>query len=665
MVGPANPNVRRHLRPRREQGGNGGFVETSGKNILDFQGLVDLRAPHGAAGTLLLDPTDITIDAGSSTSDVTLPGSAPFTITGTNATSTLSVADLEAELGLGNVTVATSSGATAPDAGNITVAAPVSWGNANSLTLAADHGININAPITAAAGTLVLTAASGDITQALGGSIPAAISVTSLSASAPAGVVSLAEPTNNVTGLVAGVGQQGFALVNSAGISVGTVGSVVGITSNGSVGLTATGGDITQSSSGGLIVAPAVAAVASVGSVDLEDPGNAIGVIAGSAYGTLGFTLVENTSFSVGTVPGVGGTASVTGITSSNPIPNASGVILQTSTAGDITIEAPVDAGSASVRVSALNGAVVQGSAGLITGGTLRLNAGTAGVGSSGAPLRTAVSTLATSSSDGAFYLSNTGDLTVNNVTAAGAVNINSGGSLNTGSAMACDCSARITAGSTVTLAAHDSITINAGFNVAAGDGAVTLYAGYDAASATYTNSTSTLTINEDVTGSSATPAPGGVSGTSVNMFSGGAISVTGAVTGAVTQTPPAISDGPAASDARSVHRNPDATRLQRRAANPRPMHLCPDHARMQRSSAHFGAMYGDSIGAGLQRGTADAGSVHGDPNSSGLQRRAAVVGPMHGDPNCTRLQRGAPDASPMYDDSVGARLQRSPSDFG
>ncbi len=43
-------------------GGNGGFVETSGHAYLDFQGLVDTRAPRGKAGTLLLDPSDITID---------------------------------------------------------------------------------------------------------------------------------------------------------------------------------------------------------------------------------------------------------------------------------------------------------------------------------------------------------------------------------------------------------------------------------------------------------------------------------------------------------------------------------------------------------------------------------------------------------------------------
>ena len=43
------------------QSGNGGFVETSGKQSLSFTGRVDASAPHGAAGTLLLDPEDIVI----------------------------------------------------------------------------------------------------------------------------------------------------------------------------------------------------------------------------------------------------------------------------------------------------------------------------------------------------------------------------------------------------------------------------------------------------------------------------------------------------------------------------------------------------------------------------------------------------------------------------
>src|SRR5690606_28149105 len=46
--------------------GDGGFAEVSGKEHLVFQGATDLSAPRGNLGTLLLDPTDITINISNS-----------------------------------------------------------------------------------------------------------------------------------------------------------------------------------------------------------------------------------------------------------------------------------------------------------------------------------------------------------------------------------------------------------------------------------------------------------------------------------------------------------------------------------------------------------------------------------------------------------------------
>lgn len=45
------------------QQGDGGFAEISGKNRLEYRGVVDLSSPAGTAGTLLLDPATIVIDS--------------------------------------------------------------------------------------------------------------------------------------------------------------------------------------------------------------------------------------------------------------------------------------------------------------------------------------------------------------------------------------------------------------------------------------------------------------------------------------------------------------------------------------------------------------------------------------------------------------------------
>ena len=60
------------------QSGDGGLVETSGKQWLDFRGAVDTSAPHGAMGTLLLDPKNLDAnDSGGSA--YANPGNALFT----------------------------------------------------------------------------------------------------------------------------------------------------------------------------------------------------------------------------------------------------------------------------------------------------------------------------------------------------------------------------------------------------------------------------------------------------------------------------------------------------------------------------------------------------------------------------------------------------------
>ncbi|MFW5765662.1 MAG: CHAT domain-containing protein [Coleofasciculus sp.] len=124
-------------------GGDGGFVEVSGKQALDFQGVVDLLAPAGNVGTLLLDPTDITISTAADTGSMTFAGDI-FSDTATTL-SILNTTTLQNQLALGNVTVSTASGLSG--AGTITVDDPITWSSDSSLTLFADNDINLNGNI--------------------------------------------------------------------------------------------------------------------------------------------------------------------------------------------------------------------------------------------------------------------------------------------------------------------------------------------------------------------------------------------------------------------------------------------------------------------------------------------------------------------------------------
>lgn len=139
------------------QSGDGGFVEISGKNQLDFQGTVSARAEQGEMGTLLLDPTDITI---SNAANNNVNGATPFSPTVDDGPSNLNVTTLQTALAAANVTVQTR--ATGTQLGDITVVDPIAWSANRTLTLDAHNKIYVNASITAR-NALTLTANDVDI----------------------------------------------------------------------------------------------------------------------------------------------------------------------------------------------------------------------------------------------------------------------------------------------------------------------------------------------------------------------------------------------------------------------------------------------------------------------------------------------------------------------
>lgn len=133
-------------------GAKGGEAEVSSKGQLGYAGTTDLTGSR--FGTLLLDPYDLTISNAASS------GMAGFAANANN--SVLNAAVLTAALATANVTVQTGSGGT--QAGNITVAAPLTWSSNATLTLDAANNISLNSAITGRSGGLTLSA-GGTISQ--------------------------------------------------------------------------------------------------------------------------------------------------------------------------------------------------------------------------------------------------------------------------------------------------------------------------------------------------------------------------------------------------------------------------------------------------------------------------------------------------------------------
>ncbi len=195
------------------QGGDGGFTEVSGKNNLLFGGYVDLRAPGGKTGTLLLDPLNLTIQAagpdlaGNSTGlDLNAAVNKPniFSLTdylGIN--SIITTGQVVTQLNTANVTLQATN--------DITVAAAIDASlNAvgKSLTLQAGHDVIINAALTAASvggGSFILNAGHN---VTVGAAITASAGSVTLSAG------------NNGTGPGVASGTVSFTAVTAANLTI-------------------------------------------------------------------------------------------------------------------------------------------------------------------------------------------------------------------------------------------------------------------------------------------------------------------------------------------------------------------------------------------------------------------------------------------------------------
>jgi len=280
-----------------EAGGNGGFVEVSGKESLGFAASVNTLAPLGKTGTLLLDPMNLIVanagvayspgvnnlfannPAGTNTitpasiaaaaTNITLQANTDITITDPIAM-TAAGATLTMQAGrsaLINNNVSTNNGAisvTANDPGAI--AANRSAG-AGSITMAA--GTTLNAGTQSIALTSSAGGTPGDIT-ANNLTAGSGIQLTSQNAITLNGAVNVGSGTVTINANADGAGASAFTM--NAGSSITTsnaTAAAVGINVNGAAGGTGTAAlrSITTGSGGSITVATNTGGNATGGSI--------------------------------------------------------------------------------------------------------------------------------------------------------------------------------------------------------------------------------------------------------------------------------------------------------------------------------------------------------------------------------------------------------------
>ncbi|MBD2201911.1 filamentous hemagglutinin N-terminal domain-containing protein [Calothrix sp. FACHB-1219] len=136
--------------------GNGGFVEVSGKQSLDYNGLVDTNATNGNIGTLLLDPTNIEIvAAGGETLNLT--DADAFSDTDIGGDGNTKILANAFNFALANVTLQATE--------NITFSAPViTYFPGVGITAEAGNNIFVNNQIISNGGQIQLNTQQGDIT---------------------------------------------------------------------------------------------------------------------------------------------------------------------------------------------------------------------------------------------------------------------------------------------------------------------------------------------------------------------------------------------------------------------------------------------------------------------------------------------------------------------
>lgn len=356
------------------QGGDGGSLDLSTAGALSVTGSIDLQAPEGIAGSLLLDPASITVAAAGSSDPTASVVSAGFldlqlqggTNVSLSATDSITVdAPIDGRPG-GGVASSHQSGSVSLTAGSLTIAAPIvadrapitldatgtaATGSGNIVFTSSDSsgsnagrgflwvadcslGCATPSPLTIGHAPIVLAAGqnvSADSTASFDGQL-ATLGSVSIEAGGQVSLPAL-DGVNTASGTASGIG----ALTISAGGAV----SLGGADTTGAVDVSGesitTGGNGIYSSSGGVMLAAGSGGI----TIGATTNGQSSGV---EAAGGGNVALATTGAITIGSSVVAGGNLCIAGAI----LPACGGAVSGTlASAGAITADVTLQAGSA------------------------------------------------------------------------------------------------------------------------------------------------------------------------------------------------------------------------------------------------------------------------------------------------------------------------------
>lgn len=369
------------------KGGDGGFVETSGKQGFEIASSPDVSAPIGDGGLWLIDPYDIEIVSGSSSSNINT-ASSPYTSTGS---ATLDVSDILTGLSGGDVSIV--AGGTVGDGngnGDILISASVVYAGSatRTLTLDALGGITfgINQNISSTGGALNINLYANNVIRLLsnsfvvsgGGNLnvggaghntPYSFKMASTSSITTTGITNtnggnITITTNSVDAAGSSVDINGDPLDISVTITNLTANGGTAVTSGNNSEIGKNGGTITLSAAGAVNINGNLTANGSNGSL-VDGASGDYGVIGGNG----GSITVASSSGDItvtstlSTIGGNGGGDSATGIMADPADGGDGGDIQLTALSGAVSVN------GISTRGGAAIGAAASVDPGPITGG--------------------------------------------------------------------------------------------------------------------------------------------------------------------------------------------------------------------------------------------------------------------------------------------------------